>query len=103
MKSKLEQLKKDFLELVEKVTDRQNLEHLQTEFLGRKGKLNEVMKEMAELAVEERKLVGKLANEVKEAIEHAFGSQEQKINQSEVMGQSQREWIDISGPRIFSL
>jgi len=101
MKSKLEQLKKDFLELVEKVTDRQNLEHLQTEFLGRKGKLNEVMKEMAELAVEERKLVGKLANEVKEVIEHAFGSQEQKINQSEVMGQSQREWIDISEPGIF--
>ena len=101
MKNKLEQLKRDFLELVEKVTDRQNLEHLQTEFLGRKGKLNEVMKEMAELAVEERKLVGKLANEVKEAIEQAFGSQEQKINQSEVMGQSQREWIDISEPGIF--
>src|SRR3989338_2772516 len=102
MKSKLEQLKKDFLELVEKVTDRQNLEHLQTEFLGRKGKLNEAMKEMAELDVEERKLVGKLANEVKEAIEHAFGSQEQKINQSEVMGQAQREWIDITQPGNFS-
>src|SRR3989338_7556794 len=52
MKSKIEQLKNDALALLEKITDRENLEALKTDVLGRKGKLNELMKEMMSLAFE---------------------------------------------------
>ena len=100
MKKDLEQLKDDFLALVDKVTDRESLETLRNEFLGRKGKLKAAMKEMAQLADEERKAIGKIANEVKEAIEVAYGGQEEtfkKLQREESMG---KEWIDVTQPVI---
>ena len=98
MKSKLEQIKKEFLELVDQVVDREALEELQVQFLGRKGKLNGLMKEMAGLADEERKHIGKLANEVKEALEKALGEQEARLGAQEESKLALSEWIDITEP-----
>lgn len=100
MKQQLEELKKDFLRLMENVVDRENLENLKTEFLGRKGKLNLLMKEMASLVGEERKLVGAFANEVKEAIEDAYNK---AVERAEKAGKAQREeqeWIDVTQPSL---
>jgi phenylalanyl-tRNA synthetase alpha chain len=101
MNDQLEQLKKDFGKLVEKTTDRETLEALKTEFLGRKGKFNELMKEMASLADEERKHIGKVANDVKEAIEKVFEAQEKKIRVQEESMQAEQEWIDVTQPGRF--
>jgi len=101
MKKDLEQLKDDFLALVDKVSDRESLETLRNEFLGRKGKLKAAMKEMAQLADEERKAIGKIANEVKEAIEGAYGDQEETFAAEEEATRAQREWIDITEPGAF--
>ena len=100
MKKQLEQLKKEFIELVDKVVDRAALEELKVQFLGRKGKLNAIMKEMASLADEERKLVGAVANEVKQAIEAAFGEAEGKSSSTSMESRSAKEWIDMTQPAI---
>ncbi|MCR4314470.1 MAG: phenylalanine--tRNA ligase subunit alpha [Candidatus Uhrbacteria bacterium] len=100
MKNQLEQLKKEFVELVDKVVDREALEEMKVQFLGRKGKLNAMMKEMASLADEERKLVGAVANEVKQAIEAAFGEAEGKISKASMESRSAKEWIDVTQPTI---
>ena len=97
MKEQLQQVKKDFLHLVAKVTDPESLENLKTEFLGRRGKLNAAMKEMASLAVEERKLVGAIANEVKEAIEAAYGKAAGKALKASM---ADSEWVDVTQPAI---
>lgn len=102
MKNDLEKLKQEFEELIHKVTDRDNLEQLKNEFLGRKGKLKSLLQNVASLADEERKVVGKIANEVKEAIEGAYGNKEQEINGSEASSHAQREWIDITEPGHFN-
>lgn len=103
MKKQLEQLQNDFSELVEKVSDRETLERLKTEFLGRKGKLKDLMKAMAGLADEERKLIGKLANEVKEAIEHSFSDVENRMSVSERESTMEKEWIDVTQPVLGAL
>lgn len=100
MRMKLEQLKKDFVELVGNVVDRDALEELKIQFLGRKGKLNGLMKEMASLADEERKLVGAVANEVKEAIESAFGEAEERVSRASMASKASKEWIDVTQPPI---
>lgn len=100
MKNQLEQLKKEFNELIDKVADRETLAQLKTEFLGRKGKLNSLMKEMASLADEERKLVGAVANEVKEAIEAAFGEAEGRVSRASRVSKASREWIDVTQSAI---
>ncbi len=76
MKEQFEQLKTDVLDAITKISDRDALEKLRVEFLGRKGRLAELMRQMATLADEERKLVGAIANEVKCAVEGAFGEAE---------------------------
>lgn len=100
MKDKLERLKKDFIELAQKVIDRDNLENLKTEFLGRKGKLSELMNEMAALTSEEKRIVGKIANEVKAAIEAAYGEAQEKANKAEKIQRAEKEWIDVTQPVV---
>jgi phenylalanyl-tRNA synthetase alpha chain len=100
MQSKFEELKKEFLAAVTKVADRDALERLRVEMLGRKGRMAELMKQMAGLADEERKLAGKAANEVKEAIEAAFGSAEARISSAEGSALADKEWIDIAEPGV---
>jgi len=100
MKDQLELLKKEFAELVEKVASREALEELKTQFLGRKGKLSGLMKEMASLADEERKLVGAVANEVKEAIEAAFGEAQGRVSRASMASNVAKEWIDVTEPAL---
>lgn len=98
MKNDLIRLKDEFLELVEKVADRAALEELKNEFLGRKGRLKAMMRDMASLAEEERKAVGQFANEVKDAIEQVYGQKEQGILAQEESTRAEREWMDITEP-----
>ncbi|TAL50818.1 phenylalanine--tRNA ligase subunit alpha [Patescibacteria group bacterium] len=102
MKDRLQQLKKEFAEIVDHVVDRETLEELKTQFLGRKGKLNGLMKEMANLADEERKLVGAVANEVKEAIEAAFGEAECRVSKASMASSAAKEWIDVTEPALHT-
>lgn len=101
MKSKIEQLKNDALTLLEKVSDRENLEALKTDVLGRKGKLNELMKEMMSLADDERKVIGQFANELKGSIENAFGDKERFMFGQEELRRAEDEWIDVTAPGNF--
>jgi len=101
MKNSLEQLKKEFEEMMKKVTDRAALEQLKNEFLGRKGKLKSLMADMGSLANEERKTIGQFANEIKETIETVYGKKEQEIDAADEGNREAREWIDISEPGQF--
>lgn len=96
MHAKIKQLKKEALALLEKVTDRETLETVKTEILGRKGKLNALMKEMATLADAERKIIGAIINELKESIEAAFGEKEQVFKLTEFTKSASQEWLDVT-------
>ena len=98
MQSKIEQLKNEALALLANVTDKEHLETLKTDILGRKGKLNELMKEMVSLADEERKVIGKFANALKQSIETAFGEIEQVLESQDVQARLAREWLDVTQP-----
>jgi phenylalanyl-tRNA synthetase alpha chain len=65
----LERLDGEFLAVIQPLTDEQGLRAAQAGFLGKKGKLSEVMKELGRLPAGDRPLVGAVANKVKQAIE----------------------------------
>lgn len=102
MQHQFEQLKKKVETTLAAATDRAALEQLRVEMLGRKGELASLMKDMARLTEEERKVVGKMANEVKEAVEIAFRLRERKIAAVEQASQGEREWIDVTEPGRWS-
>lgn len=84
MDKKLKDLKKRFSQELEQAKDSKFLADLKNKYLGRKGELASLMKEVKDLAVEEKPRVGKLANEVKNEMQLIFSKTEKIINKENV-------------------
>ena len=66
MKEKLENLKEQVAEKLDKINNLENLDELRVAVLGKKGELTNIMKEMGNIAAEKRAEFGKTVNEIKE-------------------------------------
>jgi phenylalanyl-tRNA synthetase alpha chain len=65
----LERLGDEFAAQIQPLTDEQSIRAAQAGFLGKKGKLSELMKALGKLPAGDRPIVGATANKVKQAIE----------------------------------
>lgn len=83
------------------VGDRVALESVEIKFLGRKGELASLMKQLAALSDEEKKSAGKIANEAKEKIEQMIAKAKEKIAREEEKTRANREWVDVTAPGVF--
>ncbi|MBN2556797.1 MAG: phenylalanine--tRNA ligase subunit alpha [Anaerolineales bacterium] len=98
MLERLEQLKaKAFAEL-ENLHTEQELQAWKVNYLGRTTELNEIMKAMRGLSKEERPLVGKHANEVKQALERAYDERHVLIHNQEIRRALENNRIDVTLP-----
>lgn len=102
MKQQLEQLHQDFLALIKEAKDRAALDELKNEFLGRKGRLKMLLKDMGQFAEAERKALGQFGNEIKDALEEVYGKKEREFEAQDAHAQSEREWIDVTEPGHLS-
>ncbi|MDO5557453.1 MAG: phenylalanine--tRNA ligase subunit alpha [Clostridia bacterium] len=98
MKDKIENIKRSVLEKVKKIEDIKTLSDLKVKYLGKKGELTAVLKEMGKLSNEERPIIGGLVNEVKTVIEDAIKEKENEIKNKELQEKLSRESIDITLP-----
>ena len=98
MKQEFDHLKDEFLEAVKDVTDTLGLEELRVEYLGRKGKLAQIMKQLPDLAEDARKEMGLLGNEVKRTLELAFSEAHDELDSMERRDAEQAGWIDVTQP-----
>ena len=69
----LDQLGDEFLVAIRPLADEQAIRAAQAQFLGKKGKVSEVMKELSKLPPADRPLVGAAVNKVKQTIEDLVG------------------------------
>lgn len=82
----LRSLEQDGLRLVAAATDREELERIRVELLGRKGRLTGVLRQLGGLAPEERPAVGAEANRVKEAVGGALDTRLAALGTDESAG-----------------
>ena len=75
-----------------------DLENAKALFLGKTGRITELMKGMALLAVEEKKSRGASINIAKQAIETALTQRRQALADAELQKQLQAEAFDVSLP-----
>ena len=68
------------------------------EFLGRKGKMTTLLRELGQLSREERPLVGKTANDVKVVLESALQERQAALAQAEMDAALAAEGIDVTMP-----
>lgn len=74
------------------------LEKSRIQYLGKKGELTEILRGMATLSAEERPLVGKIANIVRENIEKALEDAKKTIKVKEIQKKLENETIDVTMP-----
>lgn len=91
-------IKSDFQDALKDVVSKEDLETKKTEYLGRKGLIASHMKQMASLSDEERREVGKAANEAKKEMEALLKKVEEKFDAKERKARVQNEWIDVTQP-----
>jgi phenylalanyl-tRNA synthetase alpha chain len=65
----LERLGDEFVAVIQPLVDEQAIRAAQAQFLGKKGKVSDVMKELSKLPPSDRPVVGAAVNKVKQAIE----------------------------------
>ena len=68
MKEALQNIRQSADALIAQAADAAAVDELRVRFLGKKGELTAILKQMGRLSAEERPVVGALANEVREAI-----------------------------------
>ncbi|MCF7794742.1 phenylalanine--tRNA ligase subunit alpha [Patescibacteria group bacterium] len=99
MKNKLEQIKNqaftDLHDLMNKKTSlnlEENLRTLRIKYLGRKGELSQILRNLKDLSVTEKKELGALANSIKKDLEAVF-----KEKEDEILGGNSKDY-DLSLP-----
>ena len=67
-------------------------------YLGRKGRLTEALRGLGELPPERRPELGRIANEVKDALEQAFAARQDAIKQSALEASLASGGVDVTLP-----
>ena len=75
-----------------------DLENAKAQFLGKSGRITELMKGMAQLSVEEKKSRGAAINLAKQAIEAALNERRQALANADLEMQLKTEVLDVSLP-----
>ncbi|XAH25707.1 phenylalanine--tRNA ligase subunit alpha [Xylophilus sp. GW821-FHT01B05] len=75
-----------------------DLENAKAQFLGKAGRITELMKGMAALPVEEKKVRGAVINAAKQSIEAALNARRQALADAELDRQLKAESLDVSLP-----
>ncbi len=75
-----------------------DLENAKARFLGKSGRLTELMKGMSALSVDEKKTLGAAINWAKQAIEAALNARRQALSDAELQAQLKAEALDVTLP-----
>ena len=98
MKEKLEQIKSEALSMLARIDTQKELEEMRVKYLGKKGELTAVLKQMGKLSAEERPVIGQLANEVRQTLEKVIDESAAKIERAMLEARLESEAIDVTVP-----
>ena len=98
MKETLEQIRREALDALAGAADAQALDALRVKYLGKKGELTAVLKQMGKLSAEERPVIGQLANEVRAALEEALETRGRQLEAKALEDRLRAEAVDVTIP-----
>lgn len=95
---KIEAIKTAVMEELAKSEHLQDIQDIRVKFLGKKGELTAIMKEMKNLSKEDRPKVGQLVNTARSAIEEQLNAKLEEVKAKELAAKLESEKIDITLP-----
>ncbi len=105
--ARLETLAQEAKREIAAAGDAEKLEALRVRYLGRKGELSQISRQMGKLAPEERARIGRLLNTVKNDLERLLDERKRRFEEEALRARLEGEWVDLTlpapGPRPGSL
>lgn len=98
MKTQLEAIKSAAITAINEAKDQSEIETLRVKYLGKKGELTAILKQMGSLSPEERPIMGQLVNEAKSAVENLIGEKQAELKALAQQEKLKEETIDITLP-----
>ncbi|MBS4786374.1 MAG: phenylalanine--tRNA ligase subunit alpha [Clostridiales bacterium] len=80
------------------VADAKALDEIRIKYLGKKGELTAILKQMGSLSAEERPVIGQLANEVRAHIEESIASTGASLKEKMLEKRLETEKLDVTLP-----
>ena len=98
MKEQLEAMRSSAQEELKACKDARELDAVRVKYLGKKGAITGILKQMGKLSAEERPVMGQLANTVRADIESAIKEKQTALQEAALAETLQAETIDITMP-----
>ncbi len=98
MKEQLEAIRKSALDSIAGTKAAAELEALRVKYLGKKGELTAVLKQMGSLSAELRPVMGQMANDVRAALETAIEAQSAILEKKALEARLEAETVDVTVP-----
>jgi len=98
MKQQIEAIREAAAKALSEANVRQELENLRVQYLGKKGELTAILKQMGKLSAEERPVIGQLANEVRTYLEEKITERAEQIKAKELEARLASEKLDVTMP-----
>jgi phenylalanyl-tRNA synthetase alpha chain len=97
---KLEKLRADLEQAIGSAGNLEKLEEIETAFLGRKGELTNILRQLGSIPAEERKAIGARANEIKIEAERRIAAERERLAASAASAVAETERADVTEPGI---
>lgn len=98
MEEKLRTIQKEAVEQLRSAGDLRELDSIRVKYLGKRGSLTELLKGMRDISPEDRPVIGKLVNQVKEHITSELELATERLKTKEREAKLAAEAIDITLP-----
>ena len=98
MKEQLSALQTDAINLVASSQNETEIEAIRVKYLGKKGELTAILKQMGSLSPEERPKMGALVNEAKQELEELISVKKNELKSAVQQKKLAEETIDITLP-----
>ena len=96
----MKDLKNCYLKELDNVKNLNELSDIRVKYLGKKGLITELTKNMSELSIDEKKEVGKKSNELKNDLTERISVLENKFKEEELNKKLDNEKVDVTLPGI---
>ena len=98
MREQLELIKQQATGALQAASTPNDLEEVRVKFLGKKGELTAVLKQMGKLSAEERPIIGQIANTIRSEIESLLEKRKESIDAHVLETKLASEAIDVTIP-----
>ncbi|HCS33288.1 MAG TPA: phenylalanine--tRNA ligase subunit alpha [Clostridiales bacterium] len=98
MKAQLEQIRRAAKEALASFDSAEQLEKARIQYLGKKGELTAILKQMGKLSAEERPVMGQMANAVRAKLEDALEKRRAALDAAALEAKLEAEAVDVTIP-----